>query len=332
MSTLIKTIEELQKHVSVTVGLEITTLQPYLANAMAEAEVVKILGKTVYTELLTAHNANTLSTAQSALLPYAQKPLANLGVYSYVKTGAVNVSDAGVTTGTDRDQQAYQWQSNNLKESLLDNAYFGLDALLDYMLSVKADFPAWENSTAYSTNYQFVINSAVVYNQWVNIAENFRTFNALKSSIRAVEETNIKPNLGASLFTQLKAEILAQNISADNEALLLFIQPAVAYLSMARAIEFLNISINANGAFYNSLERNTNATATKTKAESANLADFAELNRANGMALLEELTQFLNANASTNTYPTYYSSSLYTNPTSQTKDIDLSGLNIFPAL
>ena len=315
MDTLFKTQAELRAFVNATVGLELDTLAPHLRNSAPEAEIIKIISLTVYNALLTAYADDTLSADQAALLPYVQKPLANLAVYSFVKAGAVNISDAGVTLGTDRDKSAFQWQQNNLETALLGNAYFSLDSLLNYMLANKAKFTGWDGSSEYALNLEFFINNAVTFNNWVNIKENYRTLITLRPAMRHIENSIVKPNMGQELFDLVKTQIKAVSVDDDNKALLAFIEPAVAHLTIARAIEFLSIDITPGGAYFNSLAGNYSDTAKKDPAKAETLAHFAEQNRLAGMAQIENLRQYLNTNASADKYATYFSTDLYQDPT-----------------
>lgn len=208
MPTLIKTNSDLKQFVTVSTGLEIATLAPFLTNSEAEREVIRVLGQQIYSDLLAAYTANTMTADQTALLPFVQKPLANLALHNYVQQSGVIISSSGITLATDRDKQAYQWQQIKLEQSIINTGYYALDTLIGYMFANEAKFPTWKETSEYYTSRNFFINTAQEFQKWVNIRSNYRTLVALRPFMRNVEYTYLKNVLGEALFGEIKRQIL----------------------------------------------------------------------------------------------------------------------------
>lgn len=296
--------------------MDITALLPHLANSEAEKQVKEVCGNTVYTNLLSAYLDNSLTPAQEALLPYVQKPLANLAVWQHVQQGGVIVSNSGVTLTTDRDKQAYQWQQLKLEQSLLNQAYFALDALIAYLDANQADFATWASESNYAQSRDFFINSAADFDKWVDIKNNYRTLVALRPIMRNLEAGIIKNTLGADFYNYLKQGISNQTLLAQDDLLVLdYIQPAIASLTIAQAVKKLNFQITADGAFIHGLRAVSTSNIQESNAPDAEQRDaFSALYTKQGNAWLNDLTDYLNANADSETYPLYYTSAQYTAP------------------
>lgn len=357
MPTLIKTNPELKAHVTVSTGLDIATINPFLSNSEAEREVIRVLGQQIYSDLLAAYTANTMTAPQAALLPYVQKPLANLALHNYVQQSGVIISSSGITLATDREKQAYQWQQIKLEQSIINIAYYSLDTLIGYMFANLEDFPTWKDTSEYYTSRNFFINTAQEFQKWANIRSNYRTLVALRPFMRNVEHTYLKNVLGDALFAEIKRQILttgapeagslrfyidesgelvvesedgqAFNIGANGQLYLTYInmtpevktlladyiQPAVAHLSIARAIQELNFVITADGAFMHGMVAQSAANIAEQKGpDQAQKDGFSRLHRQEGEEWLKKLTDYLNANATAEIYPEYFNSALYQDP------------------
>jgi len=319
MRTLLNTNSELKQFVAVSSGMSIDALLPYLSNSEAEKQIIAITGQTLYADLLTAYLENTLSTEQEALLPYVQKPLANLAVYQHIQQGGVVVSNSGVTLTTDRDKQAYQWQQVKIENSLLNQAYFALDALRVYLEANKVDFASWESESDYAQSRDYFINSPDDFSKWVDIKNNFRTLVALRPIMANIEGSLLKNTLGTDFYERLKTGIKAGDLTQDeNDLINQYVQPALANLCIAEAAKKLNFDITADGAFIHSLRASSSANISEKTAPDTEQRDaFINLHEAQGKTWLSNMVDVLNASASELLYPLYFASEQYTSPEEQ---------------
>jgi hypothetical protein len=323
--TLIKTKAELQAAVRSSTGLEIETIAPFLTNSEAEQEVIKILGQQLYDTLVDHYNDDILSGPEQALLPFVQKPLANLAIYQFLQFGGMTISDAGVTLSTNREQAAFQWQQLKAERAFLKDGYITMESLLSYLEAHKVDFPGWGNGTQYPALKEFFINTALEFQSYVNINRSRRTLTAMAPVMRNVEAFEIESLLTGTLFNAIKAEILAGSVSADNQALLSYIKPAVAHLTIAQAASELSMEITPEGAFIYTITASGASQIQKyAEADPDRLARHKTHHENVGKAYLQKLRAYLNATASSTKYAAYFASTNYEDPTttSQTYEQD----------
>lgn len=312
MKILIATETELKDLTGVSMALSIESLTPYLGMSWAEDQLINILGQSLYDNLLNAYSDDSINAPEQAklkaLLPYAQKPLAALAVYSFMQEGGVMISDQGITA--DRDRSAYQWQQQKAESHYLENAYRALDRLIGYLIKNKADYPDWTDTAYHTLQAKLLISTPAQFNEHINIRSSYRTFVALLPHLQQVQERQIASLLGEDFL----ADILGKLTDDQYRTVLKYLRPALAFLSMAEAIEVLHIEITGDGALLHSLRTNVGNIQEQRAPESSELARSALRYQERGRSWLEELRAYLNANASAEKYPLYFNSVNYQDP------------------
>ncbi|MEI8196783.1 MAG: hypothetical protein WCI73_12865, partial [Phycisphaerae bacterium] len=98
---------------------------------------------------------------------------------------------------------------------------------------------------------QLFINSADDFEQYFSIHRSRMVFLALLPSMTRVQEGQIKPCFTEGKFTELKEQILDDDLSEDNKPLVELAASALALISMSVAIKRLSIELLPNGLFQN---------------------------------------------------------------------------------
>lgn len=331
MKLLIKSEAELKSYTGVSVALSITSMQSHLRHSRAEQAVKGILGESLYENLLDAYDEASMTPAQEALLPYAQRPLAALAVYSYMQEGSIHIADGGITTN--RDKAAFQWQQEKGERYYLQSAYDALDLLIEFLLKNRDDYD-WSGSDFDLLQQGALVPDTSTFQRYVNINQSYRTYRAVQAVLLNAEDQYLRPLLTDTLTDELKVAIKEGTTSADDKALLRYVQPALCYLTMADAIQDLNMELSGDGAYLHSLRATSNANIVERQKPGTNELDrAAERLRQRGQDWLEKTRTFLNANASSTKYSSYYNSSQYSDPAassqSYTQDTDS---NLYNAL
>ena len=315
MKILINTEDELKQLTGVSMALSIESLTPHLAFSWAEDQLIAILGQELYESLLNAYADATLeqdaNAKLKALLHYAQKPLAALAVYSFMQEGGVMISDQGITA--DRDRSAFQWQQVKAEKHYLENAYRALDRLITFLLANKGDYPTWADTAYHFSQGSLLIPSPALFNEHINIRSSYRTFVALIPHLRQVQERQIASLLGDAFL----ADVLAKIEDEKYKDLLKYLRPALAFLSMAEAIEVIHIELTGDGALLYSLRTNVGNIQEQHAPASSELARSALRYQERGRSWLQDLRAHLNANASAEKYPLYFTSDQYEDPALQ---------------
>lgn len=312
---LLKDIDELKEHVAVSVGVEVSSLRPFLRENSTAVKLIKeVLSDELYNDILELYDNDDMVEKHENLLPYVASPLYNLAIYDWMSFSTVQISDGGVTTN--RDTTAFQWQHREVKEKLLAKAYDDLDALLAYLdANAATDFPDWETSTAYKTSKAYFVSSAKQFSEFVNIRGSRRTFLALVPTMNHVERVVIQDLITTDVFNDLKEALQADDLTDDETTLLEHIQPVVAHFTMAAAIEDLDMDITADGALTHSIISTFNNTDERKPASVERLQNRKEREESKGQVYLKRLKGYMDSSASESLWPSYYESTNYTDIT-----------------
>lgn len=312
---LFKTVEEIKAFLPVNVSQDMDTIAPFVSQAEGKF-IIPAVSATQLAALQTAYDSGDMTSAQKSLLAKIRAPLANFAYLLYIPVGQVQISDAGIRiANTDQFKTAFQWQIDDLKNSFMDAGFDGLDQLLAFMEANKSDYALWTASSSYTLFKEGFLISAEEFNKYFNINSSRMTFQALKPIMRRVEDFKIKPVTCSTLFTEIKAAVSSGTINASMRALLDFIQPAVAHLTVAAAISEMAVKMTNNGlqVFGGSI---TNQVNVPEPAPANHLSNIQQQAENNGQNYLKQLKDYLDDNV--DTYTTYASSSCYTDPSTIT--------------
>jgi len=318
--TLIRTIAQFCAHVRVqTDGLRLVNLEPDLR--VAERRHLRpVLGPALYNELSALSDADVQAaldepaSATGGLLLLVHEALANLGLLEYLPLNQLQINDAGVYV-VNGGSRPFQWQIDQLKASLRGKGYNALESVLEYLEAHAADFPAWATSAAAVQAREQLIASAVEFTRHYDIAGSRLTYQALLATLRKVERFELEPVLSFEYLTELKAQLVAGAVSADNQVVLeRFLRPALAHLVVAKAIPEVGLTFNGSAVELN-IFRPDDANAKEADASLDQLLSLkVRQAREDGQVFLTQLRRHLNMYASGIRFATYFTSSAYTDP------------------
>jgi len=305
---LFKTIEEFKKQLPVGAEVELKDLTPSIEQKAERDFLIPYgLGTSLYNVLNAAYNSNTpLVAIYTALLPYAQAAIANYAYMRYLPFAQVVINKEGVRiTKSETSSTAFEWQIKQLSAELNESAWQAIEALLKFVETNVSDYPQWQTSTAYTYFTEGFIRNTTQFNDLVKINESRRLFNAMRYIMRR-HQAAIKSITGDTLY----AEILAQvqpggTVTSDNEKLLDFICPTIAYLTASDALIEMPVTFTPEGLVIvdGTTEREISGGPRDTNKFTL-INKYATIGNSNIKALLN----FLQDN--TATYPTFVTESL----------------------
>ena len=318
--SLIRTIEQFCAHVRVSEsGTALANLEPDLR--VAERRHLRaVLGTALYNELtaLTDEQVQAAldqpSGATGGLLRLVHEALANLGLLEYLPLNQLQIGDGGVWVSSG-GSRPFQWQIDQLKASLRGKGYNALEAVLEYLEEHAADFPAWASSAAAVQAREQLIASAAEFSRHYDIAGSRLTYQALLATLRKVERFELEPVLSYAYLQELKAQLVAGTLTADNALVLeRFLRPALAHLVVAKAVPELGLTFNGQAVELN-LFRPDDANSKEADASLDQLLSLkVSQARADGLVYLTDLRRHLSMWASGIRYATYFNSSAYVDP------------------
>ncbi|WP_033369484.1 DUF6712 family protein [Hymenobacter norwichensis] len=317
---LIRSIENYREYVVVNKNsFSLASIQPDMR--LVEQDRIKpLVGAAYYYELDGKLTAGTeLTGPEKDVLELLRQAVATLAMVAYLPMGQLEITDMGVTvTATGDRKQPYQWQINQLRSNLQAKGYNALEkalTLLDEHIDAP-EFAAWATSAAATASHKFFLNTAAGFSEHYNIGGSRLTYLAMLPTLRKMERFSIEPVLGEAYYLELKAEVAARTVSADNlHVLEQYVRPALAHLTVGKAVPEIGLGLNGDAIELN-VYRLDDANQKEADASLDSLLSLkVEQAMGDAMVYLERLKAYLNANASATRFATYFASRQYQSPT-----------------
>lgn len=305
-NNIITSVDEIKTFIAVQQSTTIETMQPYLDEAVES--VLPIIGEAQWEKLVTDYEQNSVDADHLKLLAIAQKAIVNFAYLQYSVDGNLSISDAGIQQSDDTySKRAYQWAVVKFQRLRLEKAWSSLHQILKLLYSKQDVYTDWADSDEADNILQFYIYTVDDFCLYRPIAD-YSTLWALRPCMLSVDNNSITPLISEALATEIKVQIKAKNLSADNKLLLKKIQSAVAHLSIAEAIDSLRFLSTNKGLYVESIEAQTaNVEQVSPATTEANYIVKQDAEK-KGKAALNVLKEFLNQNASAAKYKGYYNS------------------------
>lgn len=305
--SLINDISEIKAVSTINVTNSLTMWQPYIDEAQ-ETFIKPVIGKQLLTELDEyAQSSGSTEDLWDELLSKVQKPLALYALNLGADEMAISISGQGIQVAqTDTHRPAPQYQIQNIKENWMRRAHVWMDVLLAFLEENKDTF------TSYVSSYNdLFIRSAEEFQQHQDIHSSRRVYIQLLPVIRSIEKKYIKPTLSDDYYDELKEAMQGStDMSDDDQAILDLIRPALAHMTMARALQEISIDFLDWGIFETASSTFSNI-SNKQTANRERIAVMQQACEEDGKAELKALQEYLDTNAAEDKYATYYNSDTY---------------------
>ena len=275
-----------------------------LASFVDDAEqnhIIPAIGYGLYDALREDTGLTDKQTRAKTLL---QKAIANFGIHYYVAFGAVQITESGISVlKTDRQLPASDKKTLQLRSQSRADGFKSLENVIIYLEAFPGDFPQYISDAAHLLNRGYYVNTTAEFSAGYNLQGNAELFASLKSVMRRVEENNIDTLLGNTLSTAIRSAILNNSTSTQQKTLIAKIATPVALLTVAEAITYNLVSIEARGLVTNTLKGNIENVEQSTEGDLSRLQSAFNTLTARGMSEIGKLTKWLNDNAAD--YPDY---------------------------
>lgn len=247
---LFKNVSEIKQYIPANAEFEFQNVSPYIQRQGEEILIRKYLGDTLYSNLDNAYKNNTLSPKMKELLDKVRMPLANYALLKYLPLSQINITKQGTRiTSTDRDKPAFEWQVDKVRAACNEAVYEGIELLLLYLENNKSEpeFASWTTSSGYTQLSDRLIRNADEFDAIYSIGASRRTFHALRNCIREAEETRLLPLLGKDFIDELKSQLAANTLSANNNNAFNLACRTLAFSAIAIATARLPVYLSADG-------------------------------------------------------------------------------------
>ncbi|WP_250632059.1 DUF6712 family protein [Rhodoflexus caldus] len=212
--TLFKTDEELQQvFPAATSGLSVTTVQPYLDDAVI-THILPIVDAKQFLKLLELYESDKLSNVQKTAWAHIQSAAAKFAAISYMPFAAMQISDGGaVAVETGERRSLFKYEKAQAIEETERLAYSALNLLLLHMEQHEAVFDIWRDSPAYNVIKNSLLPNADVFSKHADIRNSRTLFFRLRVVIQRREMQLLRAAVGAKL-----AKVVQENVSAPSPA------------------------------------------------------------------------------------------------------------------
>lgn len=311
---LFKTTPEIQKFLPVVGTTDFATMSIFIAQAERDY-IIPFISQQQYDDLNTAYQANSMNTAQTALLAKIQPALAQYFFYLWIPSAQLSIGTNGIRiANTSTMKTAFQWQIDELANSVMKAAGSAMEALLAFMEANSGDYTYWLTSSAYVEFKECFITSAEEFTDYIpSLGGSRLNFLAIRAAMKKVQEFTINEILGDDYYNELQSQFEGDTLTNDNDIIITFIKKALAPLTMAKAVTELSVMIDERGILNFANTRNTDSKNLRTPAATEQITKLEEMCKGDGKAYLDKMMAFIYANIED--YATFKASSTWVDPT-----------------
>lgn len=211
----------------------------------ATREVVKLIGKEVYDEVLTAYQGNALEEDEAELLYLTRYPIAvNAYMLLAPSNDVAHTSNGRKMRQDTNEKQAFEWMLDRDNTALEKRYYRALDDLLEY-LDENSD--TWKSSEAFKKSHKMFIRTTDEFNEYFQIDSRLMLLK-LQPGIKQCEDNEILPRLGKELFQGIKAKLKNDDELSEKEmAILSLVKEACVYHALSWAMMRLSVQLFPDG-------------------------------------------------------------------------------------
>lgn len=208
---LLKNIKEVNRFLPSNVIKNFDMISSFIT-ASEKEYIIPVLGKELYKELKKRYDNpadDDTSGLWNELLESVQYPLVNFAMHKALPKNNVTMMIGGAAVAVSQNMEvASQKRIDALSESLYEDAQKGIDQLLIFLEEDSlSDSPVfkqlWEKSRYFYQMQGSLINTAAIFQEYVNIMGSRAVFVKLKPNIAYCEKVYIRPELSNNLIDYL---------------------------------------------------------------------------------------------------------------------------------
>jgi hypothetical protein len=229
---LVTSTDDLKQYVKANSSLTFKAVEPFFIDA--ESKYVRPwLGEHLYKKLDSYKTTTSVDESLRALLPYAARASARFTVMLASASNDINFGESGFTTSSSTTlAPASAQRVDRFNSSIEQLGWDAIEQMLRFLEQNKEAYPDWVESEAYTLSFKSFINSAEVFNSYVNDLGNSRlTFSKLRSVMDTVEMLQVEPVISPEFAEELRIQLREESLTQTNKAVYKLICAAVANLT-----------------------------------------------------------------------------------------------------
>lgn len=301
---LITTIQDFKKYVTITVTSQNNISMPNMDMA-DENYLWPVLTKTVYSAMVDVITNHT--DIWNRLRELCKRVVAPMALADMLSKKQVSISDVGIhSTNSETLVSAHRWEYLELKNSLYNDAAKAQEKLWEHLF-LNGDDYSWENPLPQKT----LFTSGEHFSQFFYVPEPYTVFSSLLPIIAEVEDKNIYTAMGKDFVESVRDNTTP---TTEEKELLTILRKAVANLAISEACSKMAVKITNRG--FTVLMGDSGDQPYKGDQDSSFTLKKALRDTAagDGIRYITDALTYLNKQASTTIFPTFFSSIYYVNP------------------
>ncbi len=293
---LFKTITEIKDFLPISTGNDFTRLKPHIENA--ENKFIKpLLGNDLYTDLLAFYEAADPvepSDTEKAMLEIQKKvqfALIHLAYFVGFDFMNITVSDMGFTRQeSEHTKGLFKYQEDNIRKYFSDNGFNSLDDVLAFIESNITHFQQFKDSSNWTVlKSSFLPSVNAIESIPFNILGSRLIFLALKPHIAYIEDIEIQPLLGKSIYDEIKAEMVKESPAPKVVSVLPLIRKITIYLASAALMNETGGTLDSKGLLFEQVSANYPGNNKQAPSESDVVRRRINLNKLKASQYIESL-------------------------------------------
>lgn len=193
--------------------------------------LIKVLGKETYEKVVASNNSSTEDSGKMAV-DYLKRAMLNFSFYHHLIFITVRISNDGVTTKKSNEETtAFKYQTDELKISLVESAWFWMDQLFELLNDEKEIFTEWQTSVQKKQMDSLFIKPEDF--TYIFGIDSYYFFSLCGPLIRKCIEEDIIPRVK---LTDIEiAEVDSEDLKVIKNEISLFIKKSIVYRTLSMA-------------------------------------------------------------------------------------------------
>lgn len=300
---LIKTEDELKDFLPITEAFPISVILPYID--LVETEVIiPVIGETLFDSLKAAYDSDSLSADQDELLKKIRVPLANYALELGADVIGLQIGSLGFTKAKDESNEPMSSQDRYfLKRTLHRSGDLGMEHLLAYLEANKATWTDWTSDPVYQEHISVFITTARDFSTNYRRRISRWVYWNLRMLMKQSEKDILIGLISQEYYDELKAAIIADTVSAEDQKVIDRIKPCITHATMSRAIKNFLVTISRDGVTVFDQGTESKMAEVRKPAEEKLIESMVQADMDEANKQLCDLEEFLIENLAD--YPTF---------------------------
>jgi hypothetical protein len=248
---IVNTIDQVREVVPINALVQFETVQPYLSTA-EKTFIRPIVGEALYEDITSEptdpEDPDTVD--HSDLLVHIRYCIVNYAMFHGFDMLNVTFDENGFKRSSEKTG-LYRYQEENLKEVFKNDAYNGVDRLIEYLQKKISTYEAFKTSPYYLEMKGSFFPSTHSFDQVYSVSGSRLVFLKISRFFERVVDFEIVPLMGRVLFNKVVDEMRKEDDQdPDLMALIPYIRKPLAFFAVANGLDEIGMQVTEKGLLF----------------------------------------------------------------------------------